>query len=125
MLRKKLAEIIEKYVEPEYDETLFAIRADLLRRSGQFEKVIDDYSNIIVEDGLISQILKFQIKMAKEQNDRQYTVEDVTNPDNKFPKAHDDGKNYEPEVFDACVGRIDCNGRIYDSSWLGENRVEK
>ena len=56
---------------------LLAIKADLLRRSGQYERLIDEYSNIYTDDETINRVLKFQIQKAQEQDSACYTVEDV------------------------------------------------
>lgn len=64
--------------ETEKDENLSLIRADLLRRTGQFSRLIDEYSNIQYSDDLLNKIIAFQLEKAKAQDTGLYRVEDVT-----------------------------------------------
>lgn len=50
---------------------------DVLRRSGDFDKVIIDFENYEVDNDLIKKIIDFQVKLSKERDDRVYTVGDV------------------------------------------------
>lgn len=53
------------------------IQADLLRRSGKFDLVIEKFKEIKFEDELYQQIIDFQIEKANQKDDSRYTVGDV------------------------------------------------
>lgn len=55
-----------------------AIRADLMRRTGQFDELIDAYQNIRIDDEFLDRVRQFQIQKAREKDSSIYRVEDVT-----------------------------------------------
>ena len=55
------------------------IKADMLRRCKEFERVISEFGNKHYSDELLNKIVAFQISKAKEKDDACYTVEDVQN----------------------------------------------
>ena len=57
--------------------TLLLMRADLMRRSGHFEELIETYSSLTFEDKLFDQILAFEIDRAKNQDTSCYRVKDA------------------------------------------------
>lgn len=59
-------------------DALLVTKADLLRRSGQFDTLINEYSSISFGDELLNQIIAFEIEKANEQDTKCYRVEDVT-----------------------------------------------
>ena len=58
-------------------ETLLVMAADLLRRSGHFEELINSYQNIRFSTELLNEILSFEIAKAKEKDAGCYAVSDV------------------------------------------------
>ena len=68
---------MEKVVPYKNKETASLVRADLLRRTGQFNVLIKEYENVTFSDDLLNDIVAFQIKKAKEESDGCYTVDDV------------------------------------------------
>ena len=58
-------------------EELMVIRADLLRRSGQFAHVIHDYEHYKTEDEMFNAVLAFQVRKAAEQDDGCYVTDDA------------------------------------------------
>jgi hypothetical protein len=58
------------------------MKADLLRRCGEFDQLIKEYSNITTDEEIINKVIKFQIQKANENDTTCYTVEDVVNEDN-------------------------------------------
>ena len=54
------------------------MRADLMRRAGQFETMIDAYASVQFDEELLNQILRFEVEKAKEKNTACYRVADVT-----------------------------------------------
>ncbi|MBQ9026900.1 MAG: hypothetical protein IJ104_11150 [Methanobrevibacter sp.] len=71
-IRKMCAEIIG-----EDTETLSLIRLDLLRRSRQFDRVIEEYSSKTFSEEILNKICTFSIIKAKSADDACYTVEDA------------------------------------------------
>ena len=70
-------QIIEDDETQERRNDNLLIKADLLRRSGQFEVLINQFKDIKFEDELYQQIIDFQIEKAREKDDSCYTVGDV------------------------------------------------
>ncbi len=75
--RLKALKKMEKVVPYKNKETASLVRADLLRRTGQFNVLIKEYENVTFSDDLLNDIVAFQIKKAKEESDGCYTVDDV------------------------------------------------
>lgn len=69
-----------KLIEEKYkdQENIKIMRADLMRRAGQFAELLKEYSSVQFEKELMNQILEFEIKKAKEKDIACYRVEDVT-----------------------------------------------
>lgn len=59
-------------------DSLMLVRADLMRRAGQFEELIETYSKVRFEDDLYNRILQFQIERAEKKDRSCYTVDRVT-----------------------------------------------
>ena len=62
-----------------YKNTLLLMKADLMRRGGQFEELVEEYENITFEESQLNDIAQFQIEKAKEKDDNCYTVASVIN----------------------------------------------
>lgn len=58
-------------------EPLLLIRADLLRRSGQFSELQTEYGNLHFSSDDLNSILFFQITKASEGNEQCYTIADA------------------------------------------------
>ncbi|MBQ1465319.1 MAG: hypothetical protein IIZ17_01405, partial [Eubacteriaceae bacterium] len=58
-------------------DTLMLMREDLLRRSGRFGQLIEEYSGITFGDPMLDAINAFQIEKAKEGDTGCYTVRDA------------------------------------------------
>ena len=63
----------------EEKDNFVLMKADLLRRSGEFDRVVEEYTDIILGDELLDKIITFQIIKARQKDDACYTVEDVNN----------------------------------------------
>ena len=59
------------------NETMLLMKADLLRRSGQFSAVIREFGELSFSDELLEKIRAFQVKKAREEDDGCYTVRDA------------------------------------------------
>ena len=55
------------------------IKADILRRSGEFDELIEKYSDLIIGDEHLDKVITFQILKARQRDDGCYTVDDVKN----------------------------------------------
>lgn len=64
-------------------ENVNMIRADMMRRAGQFDELIREYESVKMKGDarndpeILNRVLKFQIERAKEHNDRRYTVKEA------------------------------------------------
>ena len=76
-LRKILACELEELLKEEYDENIDIMRMDILRRSKQFAKLIEEYRGRHFDNELLYDICKFQLKKAEEADDSCYTVDDA------------------------------------------------
>lgn len=59
-------------------EIYTVVRADVLRRAGLFEQLIDEYIGKNFSDELLNSICRFQIEKAQQRDCGCYTVADVT-----------------------------------------------
>ena len=78
--RELAISLATKLIESNYDnkENIMLMRADLMRRAGQFETMIDAYASVQFDEELLNQILRFEVEKAKEKNTACYRVADVT-----------------------------------------------
>ena len=69
-----------KLIEEEYEnqENIKLMRVDLMRRVGQFNELLEEYSSVQFDEELMNRILEFEIKKAKDKDIACYCVEDVT-----------------------------------------------
>lgn len=58
-------------------DNLLLIKADLMRRAGMFDELIEQYSSVSFREELLNKILKFQIAKAKNKDTACYTVQSV------------------------------------------------
>ena len=56
---------------------MLIMKADLLRRAGQFDRLITEYENVRFSEPLLEKILAFEIEKAKQQDTNRYTVRDA------------------------------------------------
>ena len=75
--RKLAIAEIEKMISQTDDETRKIQRADLLRRAGLFDVVINEYSDLHFEDEMLEKVVRFQIEKAKQKDTNCYTLSDV------------------------------------------------
>ena len=65
----------------ELDENLSVMKADLLRRSGNFDRLIKEYSSVKYSNEDLNQIIEFELKKAHEKDDNCYTVDEAFEDD--------------------------------------------
>ena len=63
--RNEALSIMENSKVCDDNENMYLLRADLLRRTGQFEKVISDYSERFFQSPLMLIISQYSVKLAK------------------------------------------------------------
>ena len=78
-IRKKAIAYADELIglDDEAKNNLLVIKSDLLRRSRQFDKLIEEYSNLRIGEEILDKIIQFEIEKAKEKDTNCYTVEDV------------------------------------------------
>ena len=65
-----------EYIDEEI-EKLKLMKADLLRRSGQFETLLSEFSSHSFQDETMNKVLAFQLAKAAEKDTACYTVDDA------------------------------------------------
>jgi hypothetical protein len=78
-IRKEALKYVDELIRLHGDanDNFICIKADLLRRSGQFDKLIEDYSGMTTDEDVLNKIIEFQIGRAREKDTECYTIEDV------------------------------------------------
>ena len=78
-IRKLAITYIDKLIAQDDDDktNYMVMKADLLRRAGMFDEMIEEYKDIIFEEKIMTDIITFQIQKANLKDDGCYTVEDV------------------------------------------------
>lgn len=74
LMRTKCLEYMDQF---ELNDDNLIQRADLLRRSGQFERVIEEYSTKTFEEDIYNKLCSFEVEKAIQKDTSCYTVEDV------------------------------------------------
>ncbi|MBQ6098554.1 MAG: hypothetical protein IJL02_01665 [Methanobrevibacter sp.] len=80
-MRKMALPPLDKIV-PQSDEeknSLLLIKVDLLRRSLQFNNVISEFKDVILEDKIQNDIITFQIELALKKDSDCHTIREVVN----------------------------------------------
>ena len=76
--RKKSLEFLDVLIsENKESYGLMVQKADILRRSGEFDALIKEYENAEYPDELLNKIISFQLEKARIKDDGCYTVADV------------------------------------------------
>lgn len=76
--RRAAAELMERHLLPSGRTDLYALLyADVLRRSGQFEKLIDQFSEFRPETEEYRRLIAFEYVLAEKRDDRRYTIRDA------------------------------------------------
>lgn len=78
-IRKMALQSLDKIV-PESDgerNNLLIIKADLLRRTQQFDRVIKEFKDLILEDKIQNDVITFQIELAMNKDADCHTVGEV------------------------------------------------
>lgn len=75
--RNHCLELADKMEEHLDKNTVTVMKSDLLRRNGQYDKVIALYENLSLGEELLDAIIKFQVERSKEKDDKCYTLGDI------------------------------------------------
>ena len=79
--RKRCLDLINTLIVNEQDqdsrETLSGIKADLLRRSGQFDAVIAEYENKVFTNPYVDQIVRFEMDLARARDVHRYSMDHI------------------------------------------------
>ncbi|MDE5620223.1 MAG: DUF2225 domain-containing protein [Ruminococcus sp.] len=75
--RNEALSIMENSKVFDGNESMYLLRADLLRRTGQFEKVISDYGERFFESPLMLLISQYSVKLAKNGDSSVHKMSEV------------------------------------------------
>ncbi len=78
-IRKLALKSLDKVDAKNDDErdNLKLIKADLLRRSLQFDELIKEFKEVLFEDKIKNEIINFQLELALNKDSGCYTIEDI------------------------------------------------
>jgi hypothetical protein len=78
-IRKLALNSIDKFDARSDDEksNLKLIKADLLRRSLQFDKLISEFSDVAFDDEIKNEAIAFQLELVAKKDSACYTIEDI------------------------------------------------
>lgn len=83
--RLKALEELDKFVaNEEENETFLLMRADLLRRTGQFYLLIKEYEGKTFSDELLNVVVDFQVKKAKQKDVARYSLAHLENANDLY-----------------------------------------
>ena len=69
--------LIVNHTEQKEKDTLLGIKADLLRRTRQFDAVIVEFENKTVQDRYADQVIRFEVDLAKSKDDKRYNMDHI------------------------------------------------
>lgn len=80
-IRKLALPYLDEMIESENERKndWIVVKADLLRRTRQFDRLVSEYEGITTGEEMYDKIITFQIRKANLGDDGCYTVEDVVN----------------------------------------------
>ena len=80
LTRRLAVEAANKIIESADDDvdSYIVMKADLLRRIGDFDRVIEEYENLTLDDDLLNRIVRFQVEKAYWKDSKCYTLEEVS-----------------------------------------------
>lgn len=78
-IRMIALDYLNQLIEEDNEEknNLMLMKADILRRSGEFKRVVEEFKDFIIGDEFLDRIVTFQIMKARKKDYACYTVEDV------------------------------------------------
>lgn len=78
LARKIASDLADILIKSEHEDkiTIVLIRADLLRRSGEFERLISEYESVTLNEDIPNRAIRFHIEKAMDKDDGCYTFEE-------------------------------------------------
>lgn len=73
--------LIVNHTEQKEKDTLLGIKADLLRRTKQFDAVIVEFENKTVKDPYADQVIRFEVELAKGKDEKRYNMNHINSPE--------------------------------------------
>ena len=106
-----IAERINIFIE-RFDnmQTLVLLKADLLRRNGEFEKVIEEYGEKFFPNSVMLLTSQYQVRFAREKDDSVHKMSDIKGRADKWYLPKTDGL---PSVFYFAVDKRNSNIYVY------------
>lgn len=78
-IRRLAIEVADRLIEAESEnkDTILLIKADFMRRTGQFDEMIREYKDIFLDDENMNRVIQYQIEKSIERDDGCYTTEEI------------------------------------------------
>ena len=78
-IRKQALVYLDEIIQTDDEEknTFMVIKSDFLRRSGEFDQLINEYGDLTIGEEILDKIIRFEIEKALEKDTKCYTIEDV------------------------------------------------
>jgi hypothetical protein len=76
-LRMFSLQMMEKFSDKDMEDHYRVLRADLLRKTRQFDLLMQEYANVRFENELLNKIVQFEILKAQEKDTATYTVDEI------------------------------------------------
>lgn len=79
--RKRCLDLINILIvntkDQEQKETYLGIKADLLRRTGQFDALTVEYENKTFSNKYVDQVIRFQLDLAQSKDTKRYSMDNI------------------------------------------------
>lgn len=79
--RRRCLDLINNLIvnskDQEQKETYLGIKADLLRRTGQFDALMVEYEDKTFSNKYIDQVIRFQLDLAKAEDTKRYSMDNI------------------------------------------------
>lgn len=79
-MREKAVEMADRMLQSgdcKWKDTVLLIRADLLRRAGRFDELLEQYEGVAFDRGIMRNILAFEKELARRKLSGCYTAADA------------------------------------------------
>ena len=115
--RKYALAELDKLLEKAENETLTVQRADLLRRAGLFDQVIEEYENKYFSNDTLNRVIFFQVDRSYAQDTACYTVEDALENNIQYPNLLDKTKGSLRSLSDFIKQKIKKDHEVETEDW--------
>ena len=76
--------MILEHKEQKEKETLLGIKADLLRRTGQFSRLEVEFDGKVFENPYVKQVIEFELDRARECDAKRYNMDHINQTRSKI-----------------------------------------